>query len=74
MQTRFEILQSFLKTAQDAPSYSATMRKIRKDHPDKVTEFMSSFKEAFDEAMEEGLDNVESVALMQAMKNIGLKG
>ena len=73
MQTRLEILQSFLKKAQESPSYSATMRKLRKDHPEKVVEFMTSFKEAFDTALEDKLEDIESVALMQAIKTVGLK-
>lgn len=74
MQSRLDILKSLLKKANSNTdfSYSATMRKIRKEHPEKVTEFMNAFKRAFDEAQNDEIENIEQVALMQAIKSIGL--
>ncbi len=73
MQSRFDILKSFLKKANPNDfSYSATMRKIRKEHPEKVVEFMDAFKRAFDEAQNDEIENIEQIALMQAVKSIGL--
>lgn len=74
MQSRLDILKSLLKKADFNSdfSYSATMRKIRKEHPEKVVEFMNAFKRAFDEAQNDEIENIEQVALMQAIKSIGL--
>ena len=46
------------------------MRTLRKEHPDKVKEFLKEFKKNFDKAVLEGLDNVEELALLEAIKKI----
>ena len=51
-------------------TFSAAMRKLNKKEPEKVTEFLRAFKEAFDDAMEEGVDDHQNVALLQAKKSI----
>ncbi len=76
METRLEMLQYLVKTAKEKQefSYSATMRSLNKNHPEKVKEFMKSFKSAFDAALIDGLnEDVESMCLMQASKEVGIK-
>lgn len=73
IQSRFDILKSFLKKSSQDFSYSATMREIRKKHPDKLLPFMDAFKQAFDAAQDAEMEGAEQVALMQAIKSIGLK-
>ena len=51
-------------------TYSSVMRTLRKEHPDKVKEFLKEFKKNFDKAVLEGLDNVEELALLEAIKKI----
>lgn len=51
-------------------TFSATMRKLHKEDPKKMVEFAKSFKEAFDDAMEEGIDDHQTVALLQAKKSV----
>lgn len=70
--TRLEILKSLASKPDDEFSYSAKMRQIRKDHPDKVDDFLKAFKEAFDAAILHNVESVEETALMQAVKMIGL--
>lgn len=71
--TRLEILKSLAQgSANQEFSYSAMMRKIRKEHPDKVNDFLKAFKTAFDEAISQDIESVEETALMQAVKMIGL--
>lgn len=69
MQTRLEILQYFIKTANTA-NYSAAMRQLRKQEPGKVAIFMKHFKEAFDTGLIDNIEDVEQVALIQALKMI----
>lgn len=75
MQSRIEILKHFVKEANPNKgdfSYSATMRKIRKEHPEKVREFMRVFKKAFDAGRMQDVDGLEQAALMQAIRSVGL--
>lgn len=48
-------------------SYSAALRDIRKNHPDRLKEFLKEYKEAFDQAREQELSQPEMVALTQAL-------
>lgn len=78
MQTRFEILKDIIKTADKTAeindfSYSAIMRHLRKNNPELVSDFMKSFKRAFDAALNEELPDFEQLALMEAAKSINLK-
>lgn len=72
MQTRLDILKYFStkKAAHQDASYSATMREMRQQQPEKVMAFMKSFKEAFDAAISDEMENAEKIALMQALKSI----
>lgn len=65
-------MRSLLKKAisEKNISYSAHMRWLRKNHPDRVQEFMKIFKEAFDVAQNEKLDSAEHLALIQAIKSM----
>ena len=76
MQSRLEILKSILKEAnpnKDDFSYSAMMRRIRKTHPELVRDFMKAFKNAFDAGQDQGIEGLERVALMEAVKSVGLE-
>ena len=50
-------------------TFSAIMRKLHKEDPEKMIEFAKAFKEAFDDAMEEGIADHQTVALLQAKKS-----
>lgn len=68
-----EIDQLYLKVSLGEltdPTYAEVMRKINKSHPDKLERFMKLYKEAFDAALEEGLENKESVALLEALAKL----
>lgn len=75
MQSRLEILKSLLKEAnpnKDDFSYSAMMRRVRKEHPELVRDFMKAFKSAFDAGQDQGIDGLETAALMEAVKSVGI--
>lgn len=69
---RIDILKSFAQEKQEEFSYSAMIRKIRKEHPDKIKSFLQAFKEAFDFGVSKNIDSIEQLALLQAIKTIGL--
>jgi hypothetical protein len=51
-------------------SYSYIMRKLRKGDIERRKKFQKIFKEAFDRALYEDLDDPSSVALMVSLKGI----
>ena len=51
-------------------TFSATMRKLHKEDPKKMMEFARAFKKAFDDAMESGVEDHQSVALLQAKQSV----
>jgi len=65
-------LISLIKKSQLAEdfNYSATMRNLKKESPEKIKPFMIAFKDAFDSAKNQELDGAENIALMEAVKNI----
>ncbi len=78
MQSRVEILKDMIKSAKEEKtsggfSYSAIMRHIRKNQPELVSEFMKTFKQAFDLGMSEDIPDIEQVALMEAIKTVGIE-
>lgn len=76
MQSRVEIFKFFIKEAnqnKDDFSYSSIMRRIRKQYPNKVHDFMNAFKAAFDSIQDQNIEGSEQVALMQAIKLVGLE-
>lgn len=61
-----------LKTAEETSTYSAMMRELnKKKDPALREEFMKKFKDAFDKAMEEELEDAQTLALMEAKKSLG---
>lgn len=76
MESRIDLLRCLLKEAGKSTdiSYSATMRELHKKHPDKVRDFMTSYKQAFDQALIEKLEDAQQLALMEAIKTIDFKG
>jgi hypothetical protein len=67
----FEDFYKMISNASETTTtYSAVMRDLNKEAPDKVVEFMKTFKEAFDNALVEELEDPEGIALIQAMKEV----
>lgn len=54
-------------------SYSYVMRKLRKGDDDRRLKFQRAFKEAFDRALYEDVEEPAEIALMVAMKAIDFK-
>lgn len=52
-------------------TYSSVMRDLRKNDKYNVNSFMVAFKNAFDEAILEELDDPDRIALTAALKEIG---
>ena len=59
------------KQEEPTSTYSATMREINKNNPELREEFMRKFKDAFDMAIEKGLQDPQTLALMEAKKSLG---
>ena len=53
-------------------TYTAIMRDLRQNQKDKVVPFEKAFKEAFDAAIDEELENPEQLAIMEAMAKAGI--
>jgi hypothetical protein len=72
---RYQLLQSLANNEiTDANvGYSTVMRMLRTNHKDLVKPFMMCFKKAYDNAWLEGLDNPAELALMEALKRIGVE-
>jgi len=72
MSTRKENLMQLLRLAEEpTATYSSIMRNLNKDgDEEKRLAFMKSFKEAFDNAMSQSLDDAQSVALLEAQQEI----
>ena len=68
------ILQKLAEETID--TYSSIMRDLNKNDKNKRKSFMQEFKLAFDSAINEGVENPEQVALMQAKQktNYNLPG
>lgn len=56
--------------SEDTSTYSAFMRKLKKDNPEGMNSFMRHYKDAFDAAMDVKLDNHQGVALLKAKQEI----
>lgn len=54
-------------------TFSGTMRELRQENPDQVEDFLRSFQSAFEEAVSEGLEDPEPIALMQARQDCNLQ-
>jgi hypothetical protein len=65
-----ESLSLKISLAHEEPTYSATMRVLRQEAPEKVQDFMKAFKVAFDQAYLSEMSNPEPAALLQALFEI----
>jgi len=54
-------------------SYSFIMRKLRKGNEEDRSEFQKIFKQTFDQAMSEDLEDPEQIALLAAIKAINFE-
>jgi len=54
-------------------SYSYVMRELRKEFPDQVKPFQIAFKRAFDDALDQDLDEPANIALTSAIKETGVE-
>jgi len=54
-------------------SYSYVMRKLRKDKPERLHKFMVVFKQAFDKAFVEEVEDPDNAALMEALQAVDYK-
>lgn len=55
-------------------SYTSVMRELRKNQNQNVRKFQEKFKDLFDRALDEDLENPEEIALTGALKHIHWKG
>lgn len=67
---RIDILK--IIATKDSPSYSATLRFLRKNKPEEVKVFMQCFKKSFDAAVSENLDNPDKIALIESLQRSNL--
>jgi hypothetical protein len=74
MSNRKENLERILRLAEESDAtatYSSIMRDLNKDgDTEKRTAFMKSFKESFDKAMSQSLDDAQGVALLEAQQEV----
>lgn len=70
----FCALAALNKTVKPLPEqgYSAMMRYLRKEAPDKVKDFQIAFKKVFDEAVMAKEENADKLALLSAAEKIGV--
>lgn len=68
---RVDILK-IIAAKEDSPSYSATLRFLRKNKPEEVKVFMQYFKKSFDAAVSENLDNPDKIALIESLQRSNL--
>jgi hypothetical protein len=54
-------------------SYTYVMRELRKNCPENVDKFQIAFKQAFEQAIDENLEDPEQIALMEAMDAVEFK-
>lgn len=70
MRRRTAILTKVAETLESTDTFSAAMRSLHKKDPSQAKEFLKAFKEAFDEAMTQNLEDHQEVALLQAKQKI----
>lgn len=74
MMRRKKVLEEmYLKVSstETGATFSAFMRQLRKEQPQDVPKFLTAFKRAFDEASQQNLEDIEQIALLEAMHAIG---
>jgi len=54
-------------------TYSSTMRILRQNHEDSVKDFQVSFKDAFEEALDNDIEDPEQAALLEAIQVIDVE-
>lgn len=54
-------------------TYSSTMRILRSKYKDSVKEFQVNFKKAFEDALDNDLENPEQIALLEALQNLDVE-
>jgi hypothetical protein len=55
-------------------SYTYVMRDLRKKDKESAKKFQIIFKDIFEEALDNGIENPEKVALMEALQQIDFEG
>lgn len=63
--------ESGLESTRADLTYSSVMRDLNNGDKKRRLNFMKKFKETFDEAFDDGLENPEEIALLAAIKEIG---
>ncbi|KKN74495.1 hypothetical protein LCGC14_0390120 [marine sediment metagenome] len=67
MDRKSELLTILASTEESVDTYSSTMRELNKNDPKKIQLFMKKFKDAFDNVLDQGLeDNHQDIALEEA--------
>ncbi len=51
--------------AETTSTFSAEMRELRKNNPEKVMSFLKQFNQSFQNSLQEGIDNPEQAALLE---------
>lgn len=51
--------------AEATSTFSAEMRELRKNNPEKVISFLKQFNQSFQNSLQEGIDNPEQAALLE---------
>ncbi len=70
MDRRRALLTILASTEESVDTYSSAMRELNKDDSEKIKLFMGKFKDVFDDALEQGLDNHQDEALVEAKKTL----
>ncbi len=70
---RTNLFSNLIKSGKKDPvTYSSMMRNLRANKPEIVKEFMEIFKNTFDVAMNDNLEDAEQIALLEAMQKLKL--
>lgn len=70
MSNRRKAFEKILATKEDASTYSSALRGMNKKNSNDTIPFMKAYKDAFDEAMEEALEDHQNIALLKAKQEI----
>lgn len=57
-------------TIKNKPTYSSTLRDLRKNKPEEVNSFLFCFQQSFYQAINQNLENPENLALLQTLSII----
>lgn len=67
MSRQIELAIILASTEESVETYSAALRELNKNDSKNTISFMKQFKDAFDDALEQGLEDHQDVALMKAL-------